>query len=58
MLINSFEENLNYFRPFDIRGKCLIWKVDDKKLTFSNITAENCDIVFDQVKKKLLEISQ
>jgi hypothetical protein len=34
MLFDSFCEALEYFRPFDIRGKCLDWKINDKKLTF------------------------
>lgn len=34
MLFDSFCEALQYFKPFDIRGKCLDWKVNDKKLTF------------------------
>ena len=64
-LISSFEmslfeamnEALEFFRPFDIRGKPLSWKVNQRKLTFSDINIENMDIVLDQAKNKVLEWS-
>ena len=50
-------EALEYFRPYDIRGKPLSWKVNQRKLTFSDINEENIDIVLDQAKNKVLEWS-
>lgn len=50
-------EALEFFRPFDIRGKPLSWKVNQRKLTFSDINSDNIDIVLDQAKNKVLEWS-
>lgn len=40
-------EALEYFRPFDYRGRPLAWKLNQKKLTYSEINEENMDIVLD-----------
>jgi len=56
-LFNSMNEALEFFRPFDIRGKPLSWKVNQRKLTFSDINSDNIDIVLDQAKNKVLEWS-
>ena len=40
-------EALDYFRPFDVRGRPLPWKLNQKKLTFSEINEQNLDIVLD-----------
>ena len=50
-------ESLEYFRPFDIRGRPLPWKLNQKKLTYSEINEENMEIVLDQAKNKVLEYS-
>ena len=42
MILESFLEYLEYFRPFDTKGKCLTWKMDNKRLTYSNIDESNC----------------
>ena len=47
MIYDNFNEALEYFRPFDVRGKCLPWKINDKKLTYSIIDEQNIQIVFD-----------
>lgn len=57
LIFDSFIEALEYFRPFDVRGKSLNWKINEKKLTFSVINNENVHIVFEQGKNKVLENS-
>ena len=47
LIFSNFNEALEYFRPFDVRGKSMPWKVDDKKLTFSIIDDSNLNIVFE-----------
>ena len=44
--MDCFVECLEYFRPYDIRGKCSDWKIDSKKLTYTLIDTENVIIVF------------
>lgn len=55
MLFDGLNEALEYFKPFDIRGKNTPWNVDAKKMTFSDINKENFAIVFDQVTMKMLD---
>ena len=50
-------ESLEYFRPFDIRGKPAPWKLNQKKLTYSDIDPGNMDIVLEQAKNKVIEWS-
>lgn len=48
-------ESLEYFRPFDIRGKPNPWKLNQKKLTYSDIDQNNMEIVLEQAKNKVIE---
>lgn len=57
MLIEAYCDALEYFRPFDIRGKSFPWKTNEKKLTYQTINDENIQIVFDQAINKVLDIS-
>ena len=50
-------EALEYFRPYDIRGKPMPWKLNQKKLTYSDIDSNNQEIVLEQAKNKVLEWS-
>lgn len=50
-------ESLEYFRPFDIRGKPTPWKLNQKKLTYSDIDQNNMEIVLEQAKNKVIEWS-
>ncbi len=57
LLFECFNEALQYFRPFDVRGGPLPWKVNIRKLTYSHINANNIDIVMEQAKNKVLDWS-
>ena len=57
MIFDCMNDALEYFRPFDIRGRPLPWKLNQRKLTYSEINEENMDIVLEQAKNKVVEIS-
>ena len=57
LLFDCLNESLEYFRPFDIRGKPTPWKLNQKKLTYSDIDQSNMDIVLEQAKNKVMEWS-
>ena len=58
MIFDTFNESLNHFRPYGIKGKPLPWKVNPRKIC-GNLVKE---IQFDKVfyfflKKKVLNIA-
>ena len=50
-------EALDYFRPFDVRGKPNPWKCNPKKISYTDIDEKNIEIVLDQAKNKVMEWS-
>ena len=55
IIFDCLNESLELFRPYDIRGKPLMWKTNNKKLTFSIISEDNIDIVLRQATDKVIE---
>ena len=58
LLFEAMNEALEYFRPYDLRGKPMPWKLNSKKLTFSDIDSYNEDIVFEQARNKVTQLNK
>ena len=58
LLFEAMNEALEYFRPYDLRGKPMPWKLNSKKLTFSDIDSYNEDIVFEQARNKVIQLKK
>jgi len=55
MIYESFNEALDSMRPYGIRGKPLLWKVNSSKLSSITITSENLEKILGLAIAKVLK---